>query len=553
MEGGLGFELSRLNASQTDKNLVYYALDMKKAAEVYDFYYHKEPWIQICKNMKYSQVFKGGIALTWGNNSLESNDLEDPDEQKALVQLLQRALDYRDMFGICPVKVIKDKRTGRKRAIVPEFGTGAFALAYDKKEHRSEVVFVTQSTFTSPFGYTNAEKKRHGGLDPTIRVYTWPGKEPSIHNRQFKSAMFTLFDEYFAVQELKLNALDADWNSSHPTIFTQMRQDVRGIEQYTEEEMFGDPTDPSMNPQEKNMYRRDVYRARRMEQLVKTSNTRLQTFPAESKAIDRESNNIVDLKRKRTWEDNIEPLPEGEEMAKQVIPQTRRDYLEWKSVYEDSVCSMLGVPRGYIAGRGKFKIDTQQELEVVRGTVSKDREDAESFYQSAYEFMYRDQDDKKIVHSLMRMNARKRDLKSNGNREFNADERLRQVKSTKNRLKHIGTMSFRIELRFNEDPFSRAVDLNNVQFAVEHGAITVEEELNVIRSTIDLGKLDKNDELVKLRQAERERKRKEADMQFEREKIQLRDAKSPIAREQQIRPQTDDQSKFRPKRSKMFK
>ncbi|KKL72712.1 hypothetical protein LCGC14_2082140, partial [marine sediment metagenome] len=60
------------------KNKIYVPLDMSKSIEIYDFFYHKEQWIQICKKMKYSQVFKGGVSLIWGGGIFQSKETEDP-------------------------------------------------------------------------------------------------------------------------------------------------------------------------------------------------------------------------------------------------------------------------------------------------------------------------------------------------------------------------------------------------------------------------------------------------------------------------------------------
>ncbi len=466
------------------KNKIYIPLDMSKSIEIYDFFYHKEQWIQICKKMKYSQVFKGGVSLIWGGGIFQSKETENPIKQRELIELLQEALDYRDMFGLCPIKIVKDRKTGQKKPIIPEFGTGAFILIFNTKNFEiEEIVFAPYSGSSGLV--SNYEKKQ---IDSSVKIFVWPGKEPSLHNKQFKSSIFTVFEEFLLVEELKKNALDADYNSSHPTIFTQSRPDSKDSSELTEEELFGDANNPLLNPSEKHTYRRDSFRARRLEEMTKDMNcqTKLSSSSWQidnslTKRVDSTSNRITEFQRKRTWQDSIESLPEGEEMAHPIMPQTRKDLIEWQNRYEDQVCLLMGIPKGYIAGRGsKFKTDAQQELEIVRSAVENDREDVNSFYQFVYRWMYKDIDDQKIIQTLMTLNNIKK---------LNPESDQQQLKQSKKYIKNIGNMPNRIEILFNEDPFSRTINLNNVQFASDRDAITAEEEVNSIRSSLGLEKV----------------------------------------------------------------
>ena len=495
------------------KNKIYVPLDMSKSIEIYDFFYHKEQWIQICKKMKYSQVFKGGVSLIWGGGIFQSKETEDPIKQRELIELLEEALDYRDMFGLCPIKIIKDRKTGIKRSIIPEFGSGSFIGIFNIKTLETEdIVFV-------PNGNLINNKQE---IDPSIKVFVWPGKKPSIHNKQLKSDIFTVFEEYLIIEELKKNLLDADYNSAHPTIFTQSRPDSKDLSQLTEEEVFGDADDPMLNPLEKHTYRRDLFRAKRLERMSESINyqTKSSCDSSLTKRVD-STNRIIAFKRKRMWEENIESLPEGEEMANIVIPQSNKNIIEFMNRYEEQICLLIGIPKGFIAGRGKFKTDAEQETEIMRNTIIKDREDANLFYQFVYELMHRGTDDKKIVQVLMNVNNNKKKQQPDSTE-------MEQLRQTKNNIKKIGAMPNRIEILFNEDPFSRTINLNNVQFASDRDAITAEEEVNSIRSSLGLEKVPVNDDLVKMRNLQKDIKRQELKMQLEILKLQLKETKNRI-------------------------
>ncbi len=508
----------------------YYALDMKQAAQVYDYFYYGERYISICRKIKYKHVFKGGLSVVWGGGILESADTDDAFQEQELISLLQKALDYRDMFGLCPVKLVREKSTGRIRPVIPEFGTGAFVLVLTLETLQTHVIFVPYPS-KEPFGTSIDSTKSLEAL--SLRVYVWPGHEPSLLGQRLKSKISVLFEEYLAVEELKGNALDGDWEATHPTIFTQSKHVTGDMSALTEEETFADADCPALNLGEKQTYRRDIFRSRRMEIFTKRSNVQTQIQESGTnegtmkRKIDPRTMNIVEAKRKRVWEDNIEPLPAGEEMASQPFPKPRSDFLAWRATYEETVCLEIGIPKSYALGHAaKFKSDAEQQQDIVRSTVESDREDVEMFYQWIYNISYRREDNATILNALLNVDAKKKDAIQN-----NARDAVKKLKGVKKNLKRIASMPHRVELVFAEDPFPKSVDLAAVTMGSEREAITPHEEINLIRNRLLLEKVDETDELVKIRSEQRRMTREQAEIQHKNFKKEISMTPTPSSQE----------------------
>ncbi len=506
----IALKIDALNTKQNGKKK-YFLLNMMQAHNVYDFYYHKEPFITICRELKFGLIFKGDVSLTWGDGLLHSKGLQEDEEKQDLKTLLEKCLDYKHMFGMCPIKILIDKKTKKKKPFIPEFGTGVFILVLDQKQLQTSVIFL-------PYLIDNKLIDTSKNiLENSLGVFVWPGEEPSLYNGKFKSKMCLLFDEFLAIEELKKNALDADFESTHPTIFTQTKPEKRSLDELTEEEMFADIDSGVLDPLEKRTYRRNTLRALGLENLANSYNKEIrQGFaPLDNKKyssdirkrIDPTTYFIEEFHRKRSWQESMEPLPIGEEMATQISLNARTDFLEWKSGYEDTVCLMMGIPRGYILGRGKFKTDAEQEQEIVRNTVISDRTNVEMFYQWVYEILYRNDDNAKLTELLLNIDSKIEEIEKLNN--DSVEEELKKLKKTKKILSRISFMPKRVDLMFHEDPFPRAVNIAAVILASDRNTITALEQVNLLRNKLDLEGVDETHQLV-LKKLEEIRQNEEA-------------------------------------------
>ena len=486
---------------------------MHKAQEIYDFY-NKDHYIETCKRLKNIYTFEGDISITWGDDLLCTSKNGSLISQSALKKLLKDALDYRNMFGFCPIKIVKDKNNpGKKIASIPEFGSGGFILVYNTETMDSKVDFLPYD-MKHYTGFTGSILTNEV-FDNSIQVYTWPSYTPSITSRNYKSRILPLFEEYYIVTELQNNAVYADWKGSHPNIFTQSRPEKINQSEVTEDEVLGD-ADLEAGARETTIYKRDTHRSIRMETTAKSMNDATKNGcdenAAVSKRLDDHTGRTIEVVRTRN--DNMVPLPTGEEMAKSITYTTRNDFLQWKEEYHDKVCSAMGIPRNFIDKQSKFKTEVGKEEAMLKKLIKSEREDATEFYQFVYEVMYRERDDQEILNAFIDLDNRKKNI-ADDNKEEDRDT----IKNFKKKMKKISCLENRISLSFAKDPFPDTVNIQTAVIAAEREVLSPEEEINLIRLLLELKKIEPNDELVKNKEEERKLKRQNLKTQNEQMKL----------------------------------
>lgn len=454
-------------------------LDFAKTQQIYDYFYSKEELISICRDFKNSLVFKGGIDLEFGGGLFSSNGLKNPDTQRNTVDLLQRALDYKDMFGLCPYKVKRNDDTGLPEIRIPEFGFGRFILLKSSTRLETKVE------------YRLFDKKK------SLKVFVWPGLEPSLTG-EFKSKIFKLYATYARLEEYVSNNLDADYELTHPTIVTHHKMGDPDITKLTEEEVYGDADPNEMNPDERSVYRRNVVRGRMLEAQMSMmrSPTQSMTPGREGKNViryDSSQHQIVFYQRGDTFKDRLYPLGTGEEIARQQIPVIGNQIKDFRLEYEYMVCLAFGIPRDYLmTHKGVLRGTAIKEREIIQTRVEDDRKAAEIFYQYVYDRIYREEDTRVLVDELVELKRQKKEATGD-------DKKRREIKDQKRTVNNIALSKNRVKLKFLEDPFRDTIDAKSIIVAADRGYITRKEEIALYRAHLGLTEisikvLDKDNE-----------------------------------------------------------
>lgn len=514
-------------------------IDRGMMETIYNYYQHQEGYITVCKRLKESMIFSGGVHMTWGSGLFRSAISDDPKDQRELVSLLKTALEYRDMFGFCPIKLVRDKTTGLTKPVIPQLVTGKFEITLDPRDNKTVLRFVqrdwigTEGGFLTSVGGGSSKSygipvqldegggKKGGGTKRNYQVFVW--EEPTLTSSgevMFKSRIPQLIPQWLNMREFWENAQDSDYASSHPPVFTQSKDKDFDPNKLTEEEIFGD-NDLNGNPtlRERVTYRRDTFRSILTEKMTKHMNmlSKGQIPMGITGAARKEAQVSATHKnrRQRDWKDYVENLPIGEEMAGQVSTSSRNDLLEISKTYWDLVCLTMGVPREYVQGGsgGRFKTNVEQMREIIRQEVELDREDSEKFYQFVYEWMYRKDDSKKIATILTTLEGRREDLEEDksyftGETNVAIEEEIDRIDDTTNKLNSVGEMPTRIRLIFAEDSLMSALDNDSLIMADQMGALSSQEVINVWRSKMSLPKISETHPLVKEREKQKELQQK---------------------------------------------
>ncbi len=507
---GVDVSLPLANYQLAQGPIKIHLLNMDLAQKLHQYYFLLEPFFGICKYVLNSYIFKGGVTLKWANLFSPVNNETEPD----LIEMLASALDYKKLFGMCPFKVITDPKTGEKRAVIPQYGTGSFVYALNPYTLQTEVFFIVFDKTEPSFGASNLGKKMTEdrwikGYDPAIHVFVWPGHEPGVLDNEFKSDIAKLHGEYLRMEEFAENGLDADFNSSHPTVFTQVQAEKRDWTSLTENEQFADPDDQTMGPDGVRTYKRNVDRAMYMEKIAEYLNKIAKDGNlGVRKRLDPQKRKVEMFRRKPVWENNMKPLPEGEQMASQVKPLSRSDFSQLHADYEEKVCLVMGVNRtSIIGGKTRLKSEAETGRQLLHASVFRAREDANIFYQFVYNTMYRRDDNMELARLFISLDEEEREIAKDPE-AFR--EAYWEIERARMQLETVAKKKNRIVLIFKENPFMENVDAREVMTLGDRGAITEMEEINLLRSKIGLEALPPSHQLIKDRQKAREAMQREA-------------------------------------------
>jgi ribosomal protein L12E/L44/L45/RPP1/RPP2 len=492
----------------------YIPMNMDTAKLIYDYFYHKELWFDIAKTIVFALTFKGGVSESWGGGLFQKSGAENGAEDEgdegfegagsddgrstSLEALLTAALEYRLMFGMCPLHVIRGSEgtEDQKTIVIPEFGTGKFMMKINGVTKTNQIIFVPDNATNSTSSGREIEER-----SADYYVYVWPGCSPSYGLNKFRSTMSKLLERWTELKEATENAGDADYNSSHPTLFTQMRKDQRTLSEFTEEEIFADADEDVDTPGTKNTYRRFVAAARMMEDRQRMARERGMSGEM-TQRVDPRTNKLVMHKRKRQWEGNEYTLDEGVEMVHQVVPKSRADYQEMKMNYELEACLAMGVPKAFIDRQGtstKLKGDVENENMVVKNMVEKNRKACMQFYEYVYNLLHKDEDDAYLVNVLSVLSdaeTRARERETDGMEGKTLDEVLQNIGHIKTNVLSVAKMQSRSSLKFRGDPFQNDRSTEEVMSIASAGAMSELEEINMYRKRLRLPPIKESDPLV---------------------------------------------------------
>lgn len=431
---------------------------MTLLANIHDYYFHHENWISISKTVLNGMIFKDGIQTP----------LPVADETET-IKLLSDALDYRRMFGFCPIITNEDSVS------IPVFGTGKFSFRVDQKTLRVIVRFV-------PKDDDRDGKSRQRRTD----VFVWPDSEPSISG-EIKSNMLKLYKKYRVIEELHTNLMDADFNASHPTIHTQLRPQNKSLDDMTESELYADISemnngDQSMGPQENVTYRRLIFSGDVLNRLSESFNSR--SFNTKrQRTYDFDTRQFTQLTRERSWKDNKFTLSPDEELVRQTEPRSRSDFIQLNQNYQEEVSIVMGIPQRYLIGNRGFKSDSKNETQITRNSVTQNREDCQLFFHHIFNFLYGEQLGKMsttIQLNQLDLQEGKRKQSTNDNQQ----ELEKQLDSIKWHIEF--SQNSRKMIIFNGDPFVVDIPLQEILVASDRGALTKLEEINLLRSRFSL-------------------------------------------------------------------
>jgi hypothetical protein len=371
--------------------------------DVYNYFTRSEELIEICNKMMMSYTFHGGISITINDEFMDTydvakktkrkikiflngseqvkNDLDAVLSAKAdpknslkkklkyfneefsteLINVLKKGENWRKMFGFCPIKIYHDNQLGRKKIVVPGFGSGVFQKQYDRT---SDQYYVT---FTPNDGILPGED---------YHVFTWTGKEPcAIFD--YVSEIKKLWEDWYFIRETKKNFLQADHDNAYQTIVTVNTNKTPNVDIMTAR----DVTSQSITHQDQlELHQSDVDRIARQTQISNFQNKKRQ-----HDEVERYDPSTGKLKVKRAnsiRSGDIYNMPAGETIANVPVPKIRNaaDLIEFEMHYQNMVCLTMGIPYNFVSNNRTFKNDQSQEQKAIFRRVLDIRECVIEFF-----------------------------------------------------------------------------------------------------------------------------------------------------------------------------
>lgn len=424
--------------SSNSNGKVIIPLNMQGLIAIYDYYYHKEPLIDESKSNLYDYVFQGGIELSWGG--LFPLDLDSEDERTKR-DILMEALDWKKMFGFCPIKRKYNKTSKQVEFEIPEFGTGIFVFVFDNESSiNAKIEFIPfkrnrntdegkkkrkrdnnsdrdpssiqrMLSVGGPIPYSDFDLKSNGNK---YGVFVWPGLKPTTYNGALKTVGSKLYSIYVDLQNLKKNLHTADNINSMPlTVIKKAVIPVGNISEMTESEIYGDDEIDEVSTGEAKIYKRDKLAAIMMEQKTDELNGARAANPQDNVQVgfNSKTNTHTYIDKRGVFDDdNKIRLNEGESLDKIATATSTPSYFELKKDYEELVGRSMGVNKEMLGKSSKLKANAEQGRETLEISVKDERSAAALFYQWSYDFIHRGQEDRKIAELLQHLDEEKKEV-----------------------------------------------------------------------------------------------------------------------------------------------
>jgi hypothetical protein len=534
-------------------------LDMEGMANIERYFMHGEAWIYIVKTALNDLIFKGGMKLDWGRG-LISVELGDA-ETKHAEMLSKTALDWRRMFGFCPVRIKFAKESKRPEFSIPPFGAGMFVYVF--KGNTKENGEIRYLPYKSAGRKPNKPKKDRESrqrifngnretpkstsevrFPKNYRVFVWPGMEPSLSAPMFKTPIPILMEMQAIVKDMEQDVRDSSGTGARPKLIVQRPTESLDMNEMTMDQVFARDVMEERDPQERRVQKVSKRAHNHMIEQVDRLNSGAQALE-----YDHHLNRYMYVQKDSAIDpEDIFTLYQGDVLTHQQMPKSEGPtYLEMRTRYEEVVRRTMGEDMTQQTRQENQQARNSRELQD--SVVTGEREAVSLFYAFCWEMGERQQDNANLARLLTDLKEQTKQEKirlenaESPEQKLIIEGRIRVMKKSKQLLDDISLDVFRVSLKFLSNPFELLPTKEDIQFAVTQNALTAHEQINLSRSLLKLSPLPLHHPLIKDLEKIRE-------LEFKQRKEQL---ELPVIAEP-IKPgSTLPSSKPAPKKQKLDK
>lgn len=385
--------------------------------------------------------------------------------------ILQKALDYFYQYGMCPfmradhTHAIRESSTTGQEARVPsitpigaatEDGASLDALSPSGsrrqkggggKNHTAIQRFIIPTIQSGNFlarttkdgqvevGFQLYEYgKKEAAPTPGVHVFVWPGRSPVPESpTPFRSLVYRLLPFQLNIRELWRNDMDASHTSAHPSLILVRERGSggsgagHGMDEETELHVYSDAlalSGPS-SMEHQRAARTDSEMVTRLQKQL----AELREFSGDGvKRLGVDEHLIAaPIMRSQNWQTgNVYPVPSGHTTATAPVASREKDLIlrcEW---WQKLVASQFGVPPQLLDQRSTKSRDARQQqkgassqaaagqsesITLLRKTVQEARERMVTFFEDAYDRLFRRDETDRIAGKIIKGRQRIATLK----------------------------------------------------------------------------------------------------------------------------------------------
>lgn len=480
------------------------------------------------------QKFYNGNALTASDSRIDFVKREFDEAERVSREQRERQMSIMDMLvQLEDVQIL-------------DVDAGQFYLQIDDLRHTKRLVWLPNSRASNVNSGMGSGTLKFVDYDHNVHVCEWPGREVTR-----EGIIQTDFVELLRLREMlrecEDNAMDANFQSSHPTPFIQQSRAPSKVDatELPEENLYGmTNVEQAFNVDAMSATEREkhytnmrdsvmldmVVALAHDEQLQKRA---MQVAKGHARATraTRGGLSVADLRTTMFEKSGIMHLPNGLTLGGVVQPSLLVDMKELRAVYERQLSIALGVPLSYLcgeqagssarnqtqraAGQGSTSHSATTTEQMMRTTIMSYREKAAFFLETMYDALFHTADNEMLIERLAgTMSARK---KANEARDALVralsqtydvvsdtaalDHNLSSILSeaarlcaTESELRRVVQMQHRLKLKFVKAPFVETAD---IQMMFQMGALSRAEMVNILRAQNGLEKIEE-DEIARI-------------------------------------------------------
>ena len=445
------------------------------------------------------------------------NVTDDYVEQMKLVA--EKAIRWRHVFGFVPIAVYSEQ--GKTRVSVPEFGTLRFALLIDMVSMTSSVVALASEAEKKLRQDDDDDDDDDDGMSISrlVRVFTWPGREPSLDGRLFSTTVATLMLEWTTLTaHANFNRRGHEFSSYPPFIVaapqSRAPQSLDRADDKTYYANVGlvnqltDGAASEMLPEEMQYYRRNSSRLLQQEAMEEMAQRSMVDNEHSYTTYSDGTGRLYSGVSMPPHLGNRLQLAEGGTVQHAQMPSTHlSEVQQMKTSYQMTVCNTFGLPGLFVLDRNtplrgmrSTTVDSSNAMLVMRMTVENEQRELAKLIEFVYELLFRSDDDETLVGLVLSCEAVMQEL----HRRLEEDavaavsgslvmhsvaqqtaQAQRVLRDELLRLRPLIARNFRTEVVFPRKHITQAMTMENLIQMRHERSISASEWMTFMRALVD--------------------------------------------------------------------